>query len=101
MPSSMGNSGDGSPLPCRARISVSPGRPACHDPFLIQYERLQGGRLAAQPAPPGGLPGHIRLHPEHATIDLPVGHVAMLDGDISHDVEAAEDSAFLLTIASA
>ena len=47
------------------------------------------------------LAGHIRLHAQQDTIDLPSGHVAMLDGNISHDVEAVEESAFLLTIASA
>ena len=46
------------------------------------------------------LAGHIRLHALEDTTDLPVGHVAMLDGNISHDVEATEESAFLLTIAS-
>jgi quercetin dioxygenase-like cupin family protein len=46
------------------------------------------------------LTGHIRLHVLQDTIDLPVGHVVMLDENISHDVEAAEESAFLLTIAS-
>ena len=47
------------------------------------------------------LAGHIRLHALENTIDLPVGHVVMLDGNVSHDVEAVEESAFLLTIASA
>ena len=47
------------------------------------------------------LTGHIRLHVLQETIELPVGHVVMVDGNISHDVEAAEESAFLLTIASA
>ena len=35
------------------------------------------------------------------TVDLPVGHVVTLLGDVAHDVEAVEESAFLLTIASA
>ena len=47
------------------------------------------------------LAGHIRLHALDDTIDLPVGHAAMLDAKISHDVEAVEESSFLLTIASA
>jgi len=46
------------------------------------------------------LTGHIRLHALQETIELPVGHVVMIDSNISHDVEAVEESAFLLTIAS-
>jgi hypothetical protein len=32
-------------------------------------------------------------------IDLPAGHVLALDRAVPHDVQAVEDSAFLLTIA--
>lgn len=46
------------------------------------------------------LAGHIRLRTSDETVDLPVGQVAMLGGDITHDVEAIEESAFLLTIVS-
>jgi quercetin dioxygenase-like cupin family protein len=46
------------------------------------------------------LAGHIRLHALENTFDLPAGHVVVLGGDIVHDVEAVEESAFLLTIAS-
>ena len=62
--------------------------------------RLQEHKTAG-PISVQTLAGHIRLHALEDTIDLPVGHVAMLDGNISHDVEALEESAFLLTIASA
>ena len=44
------------------------------------------------------LAGHIRLHVHQETIDLPTGYVVMLEGNMSHDVEALEESAFLLTI---
>lgn len=47
------------------------------------------------------LAGHIRLHALGDTVDLPVGHVVALAGEVAHDVEAVEESAFLLTIASA
>ena len=64
-----------------------------------------GARLkehkAAGPISVQTLAGHIRLHAGHETIDLPAGHVAMLDGNVSHDVEATEESAVLLTVASA
>ena len=45
------------------------------------------------------LRGHIQMHASDRTFDLPVGSLLALDRDVSHDVEALEDSAFLLTIA--
>ena len=44
--------------------------------------------------------GHISVQAAGERFDLPVGHVVMLDGGVMHDVEATEESAFLLTIAS-
>jgi quercetin dioxygenase-like cupin family protein len=44
------------------------------------------------------LNGHIRLHLPEKVVDLPVGHLLALDQCVPHDVEAAEDSAFLLTL---
>lgn len=43
--------------------------------------------------------GHLRMDAHGHTVDLPAGHVLALDRAILHDVEAIEDSAFLLTIA--
>lgn len=43
--------------------------------------------------------GLIRLHLAERTVDLPVGHILALDQCVRHDVEALEDSAFLLTAA--
>ncbi len=43
--------------------------------------------------------GHIRMHADGQVVDLPAGHVLALDRALPHDVEALEDSAFLLTIA--
>ncbi len=43
--------------------------------------------------------GRIRMHAGGRAIDLPVGHVLALDRAVPHDVEALDDSAFLLTIA--
>lgn len=43
--------------------------------------------------------GHIRMHADGRVIELPAGHVIALDRAVLHDVEAVEDSAFLLTIA--
>jgi quercetin dioxygenase-like cupin family protein len=44
------------------------------------------------------LHGHIRLHLPDQVVDLPAGHLLTLDQCVPHDVEASEDSAFLLTL---
>jgi len=44
------------------------------------------------------LSGHIRLHLPKQVVELPSGHLLALDECVPHDVEAAEDSAFLLTL---
>lgn len=44
------------------------------------------------------LSGHIRLHLPEQMVELPSGHLLALDECVPHDVEAAEDSAFLLTL---
>ena len=43
--------------------------------------------------------GHIRMRALGRTFDLAAGSLLALDQGLSHDVEALEDSAFLLTIA--
>jgi quercetin dioxygenase-like cupin family protein len=43
--------------------------------------------------------GHIRIRALGRTFDLPVGSLLALDQGLAHDVEALEDSAFLLSIA--
>ena len=43
--------------------------------------------------------GHIRMRALGRTFDLPAGSLLALDQGLPHDVEALEDSAFLLTIA--
>ncbi|MFZ0821084.1 MAG: hypothetical protein WAM91_13515 [Candidatus Acidiferrales bacterium] len=42
--------------------------------------------------------GHVRLHLPEQAVDLPPGHLLVLDQCLKHDVEALEDSAFLLTL---
>lgn len=42
--------------------------------------------------------GHIRLRLPERTVDLPAGHLLALDQCLPHDVEALEDSAFLLSM---
>lgn len=43
--------------------------------------------------------GHLQVRAEGRTFDLPLGSLLVLDRGLSHDVEALEDSALLLTIA--
>ena len=44
------------------------------------------------------LAGRIRLPLPGRTADLPTGQLLVLDRSVPHDVEAVEDSAFLLTM---
>jgi quercetin dioxygenase-like cupin family protein len=44
------------------------------------------------------LRGRIKVRAEKRTFDLEAGSLVALNHDIPHDVEALEDSAFLLTI---
>ena len=70
----------------------------------IVLTALQAGARLREHSAPGPiavqtLAGRIRLHAADETIDLPVGGLLALDGNVAHDVEALEESAFLLTIA--
>lgn len=58
------------------------------------HEHRTAGRVAIQ-----SLSGEIRVHLEGTAIDMPAGKLLTLDHDVPHDVEAAKDSVFLLTIA--
>ncbi len=57
-------------------------------------EHHSDGRISVQT-----VIGHIRMHAAGKEFDLPRGHLLVLDRGMRHDVEALEDSAFLLTIA--
>jgi len=57
------------------------------------HEHTAAGRISVHT-----LNGHIRLHLPERVVDLPVGHLVALDHCVPHDVEASEDSAFLLTL---
>ncbi|MGI8553934.1 MAG: hypothetical protein ACR2PL_24585 [Dehalococcoidia bacterium] len=43
--------------------------------------------------------GHLRVRLSDRVVDLPLNHLLALDRNVRHDVEAEEDSAFLLTLA--
>ncbi len=57
-------------------------------------EHHSDGRISVQT-----VKGHIRMHAAGTEFDLPRGRLLVLDRGVRHDVEALEDSAFLLTIA--
>jgi quercetin dioxygenase-like cupin family protein len=57
-------------------------------------EHHADGRISVQT-----IVGHIRMHAAGKEFDLPSGHMLVLDRGMQHDVEAVEDSAFLLTVA--
>jgi quercetin dioxygenase-like cupin family protein len=60
-----------------------------------RMERHQAaGRISVQT-----LVGQVRLHLSGEIVDLPVGRLVSVERDVPHDVEAMEESAFLLTIA--
>ncbi|MFW6049763.1 MAG: cupin domain-containing protein [Myxococcota bacterium] len=44
------------------------------------------------------LSGRIRLALPDRRVDLPAGHLLVLEAGLRHDVEADEDSAFVLTL---
>src|SRR5579864_165276 len=57
------------------------------------HEHTAAGRISVHT-----LTGHIRLHLPDRIVDLPAGRLLALDQCVPHDVEAAEDSSFLLTL---
>lgn len=44
------------------------------------------------------LRGHVRLRLPDKVVDLPAGRLLVLEKGLRHDVEAMQDSAFLLTL---
>jgi quercetin dioxygenase-like cupin family protein len=57
-------------------------------------EHHSAGRISVQT-----VTGHIRMRALDREFDLPRGCVLVLDRGVQHDVEALQDSAFLLTVA--
>ena len=60
---------------------------------VCMHEHKTAARISVQT-----LAGHIRLRLPDRTVELPAGHLLVLDQCVPHDVEAEEDSAFLLTL---
>jgi quercetin dioxygenase-like cupin family protein len=46
-----------------------------------------------------GLTGNLRVHLANQTVEVPAGRLLTLERGLPHEVEAEEDSSFLLTIA--
>jgi quercetin dioxygenase-like cupin family protein len=70
---------------------------------LVLTALKMGVRLRAHETPAWvsihAITGHLRIAAAGRDVDLPAGHILVLGRDEQHDVEALEDSAFLLTVA--
>ncbi len=42
--------------------------------------------------------GYVRVRVPERVVDLPTGHILVLDRKVPHDLEAIEESAFLLAV---
>ena len=62
-------------------------------PNTEMKEHRAEGRISIQT-----IVGHIRLKLPQQTVEVPAGHLLILDRFITHDVQAVEESAFLLTV---
>jgi quercetin dioxygenase-like cupin family protein len=72
--------------------------------FRLVLTALKAGARLREHHPPGWVSistatGHLRVSAAGSTVDLPTNHVVVLARDEPHDVEAVEESAFLLTVA--
>lgn len=66
---------------------------------VMKAESRMSHHRADGPISVQGIQGRIRLHlPEDQAVKLGPGDILALEPDLKHDVEALEDSAFLLTI---
>jgi quercetin dioxygenase-like cupin family protein len=63
------------------------------EPTATMQEHHADGTISIQV-----LRGAIQINVKGRKLDLPTGHLLTLDPSIKHNVEAVEDSAFLLTI---
>lgn len=57
-------------------------------------EHHNAGRVSIQT-----VSGHVRVVAGGKTFDLPPGKIVFLDREVRHDVQAIEESAFLVTVA--
>ena len=70
---------------------------------LVLTALRQGARLQEHQAPSHVaiqvVSGRLRVHAGADDLELPAGHVLVLEPGLRHDAEALEDSVFLLTVA--
>jgi quercetin dioxygenase-like cupin family protein len=70
---------------------------------IILVAMKVGARLATHQTPSRvsiqALTGNLRVHLPDRSLDLSSGHLLALEADVPHDVEALDESAFLLTVA--
>ncbi|HLI27669.1 MAG TPA: cupin domain-containing protein [Chloroflexota bacterium] len=76
------------------------------DGLRVVLTALRKGTRLQEHVAPGwtsvhALEGRLRLRFPDQTVELPAGHLLALAPRLPHDVEALEDSVFLLTIATA
>lgn len=77
---------------------------AKYEDFRIVLTAIKGGARIHQHHSAGRISvqtvaGHIRMRALDRQFDLPLGRLLVLDRGVQHDVEAVQDSAFLLTVA--
>lgn len=64
-------------------------------PQSLMHEHRTDARISIQ-----AVMGKIKLHLRQRTVELSAGQLLALDSGVPHDVEAEEESAFLLTVGS-
>jgi quercetin dioxygenase-like cupin family protein len=64
-------------------------------PGSLMHEHRTDARISIQ-----AVMGKIKLHLRQRTVELSAGQFLALDSGVPHDVEAEEESAFLLTVGS-
>jgi len=72
--------------------------------FRVTLTALKAGTLVSEHQTRGWASiqttaGHMRIKLSDRLVDLPVGRLLILNQNVPHDVEALEESAFLLVIA--
>jgi quercetin dioxygenase-like cupin family protein len=72
--------------------------------FRVTLTALKAGTIVSEHRTRGWVSiqttaGHLRIKLPDRVVDLPMGRLLVLDQNVPHDVEALEESAFLLAIA--
>lgn len=78
---------------------------AKHSDFRVVLNALGKGQRIQEHSAPSTisvqvLSGRLRMHVGRKLLDLPAGRLLVLERALPHDVEAVEDSVFLLTLSA-